>query len=77
MNGIPTLSLNAATGDNPVLAMDTAAVAAATGLSENWLNQLRSAGRGPKWLKVGKRALYRPADVAAWLEGYVQQTRAA
>jgi len=28
----------------------------------------RHRGVGPKGVRVGKRVLYRPADVAAWLE---------
>jgi predicted DNA-binding transcriptional regulator AlpA len=66
-----------ASSDSYRLALDTAGAAQATGLSEFWLAQLRSQNRGPKWLKVGKRALYRPADLEAWLAEHVQQPKAA
>jgi len=38
-----------------------------TGLSVNWLNQLRSKGTGPRYVKVGRRALYLVADLESWL----------
>ncbi|MEO9229596.1 MAG: helix-turn-helix domain-containing protein, partial [Devosia sp.] len=49
------------------LTMTVSEVSKATGLSVAWLNQLRSEKRGPAFLKVGHRCLYRPGDVAAWL----------
>ena len=52
-------------------------VAQATGLSVTWLNQLRCAKKGPAYLKVGHRVLYRPADVEAWLSEHIQQPKAA
>ena len=59
------------------LAVDTTEAAQVLGLSKTWLEQLRSKNLGPKWLKVGKRALYRPADLEAWLAEHIQQPKAA
>ncbi len=47
----------------PTLGLSVDQVAQATGLSVTWLNQLRCAKKGPAYLKVGHRVLYRPADV--------------
>ncbi len=38
-----------------------------TGLSVDWLNQMRSKSTGPRYVKVGRRALYLIADLEAWL----------
>ncbi len=60
-----------------VLAVDTPEAARITGHSESWLAQMRSQGIGPRWCKVGRRALYRVADLEAWLDAHVQETSAA
>lgn len=44
------------------LAAPVAGVAAKT--LENW----RSIGSGPKFIKAGRKVLYDPADIAAWKE---------
>ena len=49
------------------MAWDTVQAAAALSLSVTWLEQLRLKGGGPRYVKVGRRVLYRPEDVAAWL----------
>jgi predicted DNA-binding transcriptional regulator AlpA len=54
-------------GFHPPLAVGVEDAAHITGLSVNWLNQLRSKGAGPRYLKVGRRALYLVADLEAWL----------
>lgn len=41
-------------------------------MSSNTLSGWRYRGIGPRFVKVGKKVLYRPADVDAWLE---EQTR--
>jgi hypothetical protein len=38
-----------------------------TGLSEAFLNRLRSVGGGPAFFKVGTRMIYSIADLDAWL----------
>ena len=47
--------------------LDTKSLAAKLGLSTTWLEQLRGRGEGPRFLKLGKRCLYRPEDVSEWL----------
>ncbi|ORB68945.1 DNA-binding protein [Mycolicibacterium tusciae] len=37
------------------------------------LAQLRYTGRGPKFIKVGRRVLYRWSDIADWLDGNTLQ----
>jgi hypothetical protein len=61
----------------PRLTLDTTEAADALGLSKTWLEQLRSKGLGPKWAKIGKRALYRPADLDAWVAEHVREPKAA
>lgn len=47
----------------------TAKVAAhLVGLSESTLAKLRLNGNGPVYCKLGRRVLYRPADLEQWLE---------
>ena len=37
------------------------------GLSQSTLAKLRLNGNGPVYCKLGRRVLYRPADLAEWL----------
>jgi len=47
----------------------TAKVAARyVGLSESTLAKLRLNGNGPVYCKLGRRVVYRPADLDQWLE---------
>jgi excisionase family DNA binding protein len=41
------------------------------------LHQWASRGYGPRFLRVGRKALYRRADVEAWLEDQEQERREA
>jgi predicted DNA-binding transcriptional regulator AlpA len=43
-------------------------VAAATGVSRNTLRHWRWIGEGPRYVKMGKRIGYRPADLQAWID---------
>jgi hypothetical protein len=43
-------------------------LAARIGVTEGCLAKWRVYGRGPKHLAVGRRIMYDPADVAAWLD---------
>ena len=43
-------------------------VAALTGIPENTLRFWRHQGTGPKSAKLGRRVVYREADVLAWLD---------
>ena len=38
------------------------------GLSESTLAKLRLNGNGPAYCKLGRRVVYRPADLDAWLQ---------
>ena len=38
------------------------------GLSESTLAKLRLNGNGPTYCKLGRRVVYRPADLQQWLE---------
>lgn len=58
----------------PVSHLDTAGAAARLGLSKSTLDRMRCEGRGPRYLKVGKRCFYRPADLDAYLEAAVVET---
>ena len=49
----------------------TAPVAARiVGLSESTLAKLRLNGNGPVYCKLGRRVVYRPADLAQWLQSH-------
>lgn len=41
-----------------------------TNYSESWLERQRWAGGGIPYLKVGRKCLYRKADVVGWLNQY-------
>ena len=41
------------------------------GISESWLTKLRCVGGGPKYLKLGRRVLYRDADLDEWRAQYL------
>lgn len=41
------------------------------GLSESTLAKLRLNGNGPVYCKLGRRVLYRPADLEQWLQSRV------
>ena len=51
--------------DNHPLAVEDAAQR--VGLSVSTLNKLRVFGGGPIFLKLGRRVVYDPADLDAWL----------
>ena len=60
--------------DQRVLALDTVAAAKSLSLSVTWLEQMRLKGNGPRFLKVGRRVLYRPADIEAWLDEHIRRS---
>ncbi len=53
----------------PTPLMEQAAVAGWLGVSERTLEKWRVRGGGPPFTKVGRRVLYQPAAVQAWLDG--------
>ena len=44
------------------------AAAKLVGLSESTLAKLRLNGNGPTYCKLGRRVVYRPVDLEAWLQ---------
>ena len=46
---------------------NSAKLAEITGLSKHTFDTWRSLGEGPKFMKIGGRALYAREDVLAWL----------
>lgn len=54
--------------------LDTAAAAARLGLAPDTMTTMRCRGRGPAWVKIGRRALYRPEDLAAYAAAHVRAT---
>ena len=47
------------------------AAAKLVGLSESTLAKLRLNGNGPPYCKLGRRVVYRPSDLDAWLASRV------
>ncbi len=37
-------------------------------LKTQTLNKMRVEGRGPEFLKLGRKVVYKPADLSAWAE---------
>ena len=48
--------------------LSTSKAAAYLGLSPSFLNKLRCTGNGPCYAKLGRRVLYRKAELNSWLE---------
>lgn len=48
--------------------LSTSQAAEVSGLSESYLNKLRSAGGGSPFLKIGRRCLYRKDQFEQWLQ---------
>lgn len=59
--------MEAMTTENPGLARPSE-VATYLGTTPGGLGNLRYLGRGPKFVKVGRRVMYRWADVDAYVE---------
>lgn len=54
--------------------LNSAQAAKHLGLSKSTLDKMRMEGRGPRYLRVGSRCFYRPADLDAYLEAAVVET---
>lgn len=52
---------------SPSLRLSVEAAAHYTGISASTLNKLRVFGGGPVFLKLGRRVVYDPTDLDAWL----------
>ncbi len=46
--------------------------ASVIGVSGQSMSRWRKAGVGPPYLRLGRKVLYRPADVTAWIDSQVQ-----
>jgi predicted DNA-binding transcriptional regulator AlpA len=44
-----------------------------TGIPENSLRFMRAQGRGPKSARIGRRVMYRRADVERWIDEQFEQ----
>ena len=55
--------------EDPLLSQERAA--AVIGVKPPTLATWRHQGKGPKYVKVGRAAFYRPADIEAWLDEQV------
>lgn len=61
--------------EKPAAAMMNAEDAAQyIGKSKSWMDQKRSQGRGPRFVRIGSSIRYRRADLDAFLEGSVVET---
>lgn len=47
--------------------LTTSRVSELTGIPARTFTNYRTRGGGPRFLRVGRRVYYRPADIAAWL----------
>ncbi len=47
--------------------LDTVEAAEYLGLGKSTLDKLRVTGGGPAFIKIGKRVVYDPADLDAWI----------
>lgn len=54
--------------------LQTSQVAEMTGLSESTLRYFRHTNQGPRSGKLGRRVVYRRADVEAWIEQQLEET---
>ena len=54
--------------------LTTTQAAEYVGLSPRTLERHRVTGEGPRYLKVGRRVLYRPADLDEWLADKVRRS---
>ncbi|NCP11695.1 MAG: helix-turn-helix domain-containing protein [Sphingomonadales bacterium] len=54
--------------------LDTKATADRLGLKPCTLEGWRVTGEGPQFVKLGRRVVYRPADIDAWIEGQVRRS---
>ena len=56
-------------------ALDTKQLALVLNVKTSTLDAWTSRGKGPRYLKVGKRRFYRVSDVAEWLLARLHETR--
>lgn len=56
--------------------VDVHGAAAIVGLSYKTLNSMRTRGGGPRYAKLGRRVVYRVADLQAWIAERVRSSTA-
>ena len=54
------------TSQNPIV-LNAGQVAERLGLSSSTLAKMRLSGDGPPYAKLGRRVVYRPEDIDAWI----------
>jgi predicted DNA-binding transcriptional regulator AlpA len=64
---MPRTAKSAATG-SPDALVAPPEVSGYLGIPEQTLANWRSAGKGPKWYKVGRHTRYRMSEVNSWLD---------
>ena len=52
-------------------ALDTPSAAKRIGVAAKTLENWRTMGRGPRYLKAGARVIYRPVDLDEWAEARI------
>ncbi len=53
--------------DDDEIPVDTREAARRLGVSESFVNKRRTSGDGPAYIKAGRRIVYLPRDLRAWL----------
>ena len=53
--------------DHDEIPVDTREAAKQLNMSASFLNKRRTIGDGPPYIQAGRRILYRPRDLRAWL----------
>lgn len=56
--------------NNPETLLNSSLAADWLGLSASTLAKLRLTGKGPAYLKLGRRVVYRTDDLEAWIEAH-------
>lgn len=54
--------------------LDVTAAATYLGRSRSWLDKERAAGRGPRYVMLGRRVFYRLPDLDQYVEGSIVET---
>lgn len=55
--------------------LTTAEAAASLHIAPITLARWRAAGRGPNFVRIGKKLFYRPTDIDAWVDEQQQQPK--
>ena len=54
--------------------LQTPEAAAAMHVSPFWLHKERSQGRGPRFIRIGRKVFYRRSDLRSYLDGCAVET---